>query len=121
MGGETPNGSYGPPQIRGSELTAKSFVRNILQITHCESIFCGDHNSYGERNLLKIKALTNKRTDIASGQNERKSIFRNILRTSPYLSIFCADLEVSNFLSYLKSILCKECQKARICEPIATR
>lgn len=108
MGGETPNGWDGGPSISGSELIAKSFICNILHLSHCESIFCGDTIHSFFRKLLIKNDLINNGVRYCRWQNGPKSIFRNILRTSPYVSRFCADLGVYKFCKLFKINILQE-------------
>src|SRR5579864_4230664 len=76
---------------RGHRRPANSLFRNILRVSYCSSIFCGEPQRSPVRNLFKLNILAKVTQHISSARPPTKSLFRNILPVSLLRSIFCAD------------------------------
>jgi hypothetical protein len=83
-----------PAQI--SMRSPKSFVPNILLISHCESIFCGDQVAAIERNSCEMNILQRPHKSKCATVLGDKSLFWNILRVKSLESIFCRDQTISD-------------------------
>ncbi len=78
--------------VTPASYTAKSLFWKILEISPCDSRFCGLASRYPSSNLNKINILANgreKHSRSHGDQNVAKSLFWKILPASPFGSRFC--------------------------------
>lgn len=74
---------------------AKSFVRNILRVSHCRSRFCGELKLSRKRKSIDMNILPGTLENNRAHTSQGKSLSWKILRVKSLESRFCADVSGS--------------------------